>query len=189
MSVLQSEIDFVVATPVATAPLVVHLCRTWPELEQFFPEWNTLLESCSNASIFQTPEWLSAWWHAYGEQKSLHALIFTNAQGKTVGIAPLYVEQTNFLGLPLRRLRLVGAGSGDSDALDFIPAPGYEQHCAETFLTWLANESKCDLCALETLPETSLLGRHVSARMNEEGRHLYAEIEPNFFIDLPPTWR
>lgn len=188
MPVLQSEIDFVVTSSSATIPLGVRLCHTWPELEQIRPEWNALLESCSDASIFQTPEWLSAWWQAYGEQKSLQALIFTNAQGKTVGIAPLYVEQTNFFGLPLKSLRLVGAGSGDSDALDFITAPGYERHCAETFLAWLANESKCDLCALETLPQASLVGQHIAELMNEKGQ-LYSEIQPNFFIALPPTWR
>ena len=189
MSVLQSEIDFLVASPATTVPLGVRLCQTWPELEQFLPDWNALLESQSDASIFQTPEWLSAWWQAYGKQKSLRALIFTNPQGKTVGIAPLYAERINSFGLPLRSLRLIGAGSGDSDDLDFITAPGYERNCAETFLTWLAKESKCDLCSLETLPHASLVGQHLSELMRENGRPFYSESLPNFFIDLPSTWR
>lgn len=148
-----------------------------------------MLESCSDASIFQTPEWLSAWWQAYGEQKSLQALIFTNAQGKTVGIAPLYMERIRFFGLSLRILRIIGAGSGDSDGLDFITAPGYERICAETFLAWFAAESKCDLCALETLPQSSLMAQQITGSMRQKGRQLYSESQPNFFIDLPPTWR
>jgi CelD/BcsL family acetyltransferase involved in cellulose biosynthesis len=189
MSVLQSEIDLFVASPAATARLGVRVCHTWPELEQFRQDWNTLLASCSDVSIFQTPEWLSAWWQAYGERKSLQALIFTNTQGKTVGIAPLYLERIRFLGLPLRSLRIIGAGSGDSDGLDFIAAPGYERICAETFLAWFAEESKYDVCALETLPQASLMAQHVAGSLGEKRRQLYFESQPNFVIDLPPTWQ
>jgi CelD/BcsL family acetyltransferase involved in cellulose biosynthesis len=189
MSVLRSEIDFLVAAPASAEPMGVHLCHTWPELEQFRSDWNILLASCSDASIFQTPEWLSAWWQAYGEKKSLQTLIFTNAQGKTVGIAPLYMEEIRLGGLALKSLRIVGAGSGDSDALDFIIAPGYERICAETFLTWLTEKSKCDLCALETLPQASLMAQHIAALMHDRGRQLYSETQPNFFIDLPATWQ
>src|SRR5262244_3898830 len=99
MSVVRSEINFLVRSAAAAVPLEVRVCQTWPELEQFIPDWNDLLESHSDTSIFQTPEWLSAWWQTYGEQKSLQALIFTNSQGKTVGIAPLYTERINPFGL------------------------------------------------------------------------------------------
>ena len=186
MPVLQSEIDFPITSPATTASLGVRVCQSWPELEHFFPDWNALLEWRSDASIFQTPEWLTTWWQAYGEQKCLQALIFTNSQGKTVGIAPLYVERISPFGL--KNLRLVGAGSGDSDALDFITAPGYERNCAETFLAWLRGESIGDLCSLETVPQASPVARHLAEIMDEEGKKFYAESLPNFFIDLPATW-
>src|SRR5215472_1157529 len=189
MSALQSEIDFLVNVPAAATPVRVHLCRTWTELEQFGQDWNTLLQGRSGASIFQTPEWLGTWWQAYGAGKSLQALVFINAQGKTFGIGPLYQEQKHFLGAPIRSLRMVGAGSGDSDDLDFITAQGYEQICAESFLAWIMKESGCDICALETLPQASLVAHSVADALYRAGGKLYPETTPNFFIDLPPTWR
>ena len=88
----------------------------------------------------------------------------------------------------MKVLHMVGAGSGDSDALDFIIAPGYEQMCAQTFLSWLAQECNWDICALETLPQNSLIAQHLSALTRKNGSRLYSETSPNFFIDLPPTW-
>lgn len=188
MSALQSEISFFASSPTAV-PLSVRLCRTWPELELLLGDWNALLGLRSTASIFQTPEWLSSWWQAYGANKDLQTLIFSDGERNIVGIAPMYAEPTSVLGLPVRVLRIVGAGSGDSDALDFIIAPGYEQPCAETFLTWLADESQCGLCALETLPQDSLVAQHIAVAAHEMGLQLYSETLPNFFVDLPSSWQ
>ena len=105
-----------------------------------------------------------------------------------VGVAPMYVEQQKFWGLPLQVLRLLGAGSGDSDALDFLVSPGYEQACAEAFLAWLAQESTCDVCALETLPQDSAIAQYLPAIAPQRGLRLSSETSPNFFIDLPATW-
>ena len=43
----------------------VRICRTWEELEQFRESWNRLLQANPTSSIFQTPEWLAAWWKAF----------------------------------------------------------------------------------------------------------------------------
>lgn len=187
MSALTSEILFRASAP-AAASLSVRLCRAWQELEPFLEDWNNLLGLRSAASIFQTPEWLSSWWQAYGTKKNLQTLIFSDAERNVVGIAPMYAETASVLGLPINSLRMVGAGSGDSDALDFITAPGHEQLCAEAFLTWL-KESHCGLCALETLPQDSLLAKHIVAAAHERGLQFYSETLPNFFIDLPSTWQ
>ncbi|MBZ5506260.1 MAG: GNAT family N-acetyltransferase [Acidobacteriia bacterium] len=174
--------------PVKVAALSVRTCGDWEELEGFRDSWNSLLEQNPTSSIFQTPEWLAAWWQAFGKNKKLAGLIFSDAKGNTVGIAPLYTEHTSFPGYPITTLRLVGAGSGDSDALGFITAPGFEQHCAEAFTAWLARDAKWDICSLETLPEHSLVARHLSQRARESGWRVESTHTPNFVIDLPPTW-
>jgi CelD/BcsL family acetyltransferase involved in cellulose biosynthesis len=157
-------------------------------LEELRPAWNRLLQSCSQPSIFQTPEWLASWWHSFGANKELLTLIFHDGDENIFALAPMYAEKQRFCGLPLRVLRFVGAGSGDSDALDFIIVPGYEQICAQTFLTWLTHERICDICALETLPQNSPLAQHVVESARRSGLKLYSQISPNFFIDLPSTW-
>src|SRR5882724_3282894 len=171
-----------------SASLSVRICRTWEELEEFRTQWNNLLEANPSSSIFQTPEWLAAWWQAFSRNKSLLCLLFADSHGATVGIAPLYADRTHFLGLPITRLRLVGAGSGDSDGLDFIVSPGYESRCAEAFIGWLAGQKDWHVCELETLPQKSLVAQSLFRRTQEAGWSIDSTLTPNFVVDLPATW-
>src|SRR5438309_7889530 len=87
----------------------VRICRTWDELEQFRKSWDRLLLANPTSSIFQTPEWLAAWWKAFHRDKKLLGLVFADAEGRTLGIAPFYREQNSFFGRALTTLRIVGA--------------------------------------------------------------------------------
>jgi CelD/BcsL family acetyltransferase involved in cellulose biosynthesis len=188
MSLLYSETGAQAVSRAGKTSLTVRVCRTWSELEELRPAWNRLLQSCLQPSIFQTPEWLTSWWHSFGANKELLTLVFHNDDENIVALAPMYAEEQRFCGLSLRVLRLVGAGSGDSDALDFIVAPGYEKICAQTFLAWLTQEHICDICALETLPQNSPIAQHIAGSARRSGLELYSQTSPNFFIDLPSTW-
>jgi len=187
MSALHTEIRFVAAPTGPLVSLKVTVCRAWSELELIRAEWNALLLQCAGPSIFLTPEWMSSWWPAFGSNRELAAIIFRDGTN-VVGMAPLYCESSRRFGLAVKVLRLVGAGSGDSDALDFIVAPGYEQPCAEGFLSWLASESNVDLCSLETLRADSEIARHIAAQLQQNGHKVYSETSPNFVVDLPATW-
>jgi len=158
-------------------------------LEQFRDPWNALLQANPGSSIFQTPEWLAAWWRCFGKGKRLFGLVFTAPTGTVVGLAPLYAERMPFIGHSLTRLRLVGSGSGDSDALDLIVRPGYEQSCAQAFATWLTDNSReWDVCSMETLPQDSLIAEHLSHFMRKSRWSIDVTRTPNFVVDLPPTW-
>jgi len=180
------------ALPLESCPTAeectIHICHSWEELEQFRERWNSLLRANPASSIFQTPEWLGSWWQAYGQNKDLFALVFADSTGAVVGIAPLYADQTRFLSWPLTILRMVGAGSGDSDGLDFITAPGYAIHFAQAFIAWLAAQNKWHVCALETLPQQSPVANYLFQRIQESGMRIDSTLTPNFIIDLPPTW-
>src|ERR1700731_159172 len=166
----------------------VRVCRTWDELEQFRDRWNLLLQANPTSSIFQTPEWLAAWWQAFGRNRSLLCFLFADSHGASVGIAPLYADRAQFLGLSLTRLRMVGAGSGDSDGLDFIVCPGHEKQCAEAFIGWLARQRDWHVCELETMPEKSLVAQSLLGRIQEAGWTIDSTLIPNFIVDLPATW-
>ncbi|HZU31548.1 MAG TPA: GNAT family N-acetyltransferase [Candidatus Angelobacter sp.] len=169
--------------------LTVQICRSWAELEQYRQVWSDMLQANSRSTIFQTPEWLAAWWQAFNQNKNLLVLIFKDSENNLVGIVPLYSERRWFIVSPFTVLRFVGAGSGDSDALDFITLPGYERDCAETFLAWLTNEAEWSMCALETLPGDSLVAQHLSALMKEADWRVESESTPNFIVDLPQSWQ
>jgi len=188
MSTVPSEIDCLAGAPPEEKNVRLHICRTWAEVEKFYDGWNSLLQASPNASIFQTPEWLAAWWQAFGAQKELFGFVFTGPAENLAGIALFYEDHERFLGSTVKVLRLVGAGSGDSDALDFVAAPGYERLCAAAFFSWLAENPHWDVCALETLPQDSAVARHISELASTGGRRLHAETSPNFFISLPPSW-
>jgi CelD/BcsL family acetyltransferase involved in cellulose biosynthesis len=167
----------------------VRICRTWEELERFRESWNRLLQANPTSSIFQTPEWLAAWWKSFARDKELLGLVFADAEDRTLGIAPLYREQSSFLGRTITTLRMVGAGSGDSDALDFITSPGNEEVCADAFVAWLAKQKDWNVCALETLPQNSLVARRLGTRLHEAGWSVDATLTPNFVVDLPDAWQ
>ncbi|HEX3154887.1 MAG TPA: GNAT family N-acetyltransferase, partial [Candidatus Angelobacter sp.] len=141
------------------------------------------------ASIFQTPEWLASWWQSYGRNRSFLALVFEDSIGDLVGIVPFYSDQTPFLGFGLKTLRMVGAGSGDSDGLNIITAPGYEDVCAKALIAWFASQQKWRLCRLETLPEHSLAAESLLREAQQAGMSLDSALAPNFIINLPPTWQ
>jgi CelD/BcsL family acetyltransferase involved in cellulose biosynthesis len=187
MSAIQTELIPTAAAATRTA-LSVHRCSTWDELEQFRERWNSLLRANPASSIFQTPEWLAAWWQAYGRNRDLLALVFADSTDAIVGILPLYADHTRFLGLSLTTLRMVGAGSGDSDGLDFITAPGYASECAQAFIAWLSAQKEWQICALETLPQNSRVTDCIFHGIQESGMSIGSTLTPNFIIDLPPTW-
>src|SRR5438045_3579205 len=85
-------------------------------------------------------------------------------------------------------VRMVGAGSGDSDALDFITSPGNEEVCADAFMAWLGKQKGWDVCALETLPQVSLLPKRLGTRLHEAEWSVDTTLTPNFVIDLPVAW-
>jgi CelD/BcsL family acetyltransferase involved in cellulose biosynthesis len=183
MSAIPVELAAVLAKAPKTA-LSVRVCHTWNELEQFRGDWNSLLRANPLSSIFQTPEWLASWWQTYGQNKDLFALVFADSSDAVVGIVPLYADKSRLFGMSVTTLRMVGAGSGDSDGLDFITAPEYARDCAKAFTAWLTGQDKWHVCALETLPQHS----QVAACLLREAMIVDSTATPNFIIDLPSTW-
>lgn len=189
MLTAQTETAFQLESGPTAEECTVLICRTWEELEQYRESWNRLLQTNPASSIFQTPEWLAAWWQAFAGDKELFGLVFADAEGHALGIAPLYREQNSFLGRTFTTLRMVGAGSGDSDALDFITSPGSEEVCAEAFVAWLSQQKDWDVCALETLPQNSLVAKRLGTRLHEDGWSVDTTLTPNFVVDLPAAWQ
>ncbi len=122
------------------------------EFEALASQWNALVE-CAEASVFQTHEWQSTWWRSFGTKRSLHAVTLWDGQ-RLVGVAPLFLENVSFSPLTLfRRLRLVG--SGHSDYLDLIVAPGYVEQAAMAIADHLCTFAGWHVIDLEDVPGNS----------------------------------
>jgi CelD/BcsL family acetyltransferase involved in cellulose biosynthesis len=166
--------------------LSVEISCSWEELITHKDDWERLLDGMSEPSIFLTPEWLGSWWKAFGNDNRLLALIFRDDHHQVVAIAPLYRQRSGLFRS--RHLRLLGAGSGDSDALDFIVKPGAEPAVAAAFLNWLAENRDWAVCSLETLPKESSFGYCLQQTLEERRWSVLSEESVNYVIDLPATW-
>lgn len=165
-------------------------------------EWDELVQH-SNATIYQTFEWLSCWWKYYNEKKydDLHCLLFYHNE-KLVGIAPLYIRNKYFLGLKFfRRAYFLGGSSvfglsfglffdeGPSDYLDVISLPEYEQTVAESLLLYTQdNQSIINEIVLVNLKVESLVYRNLIPLLRDSSiRWKISEGEECPYIKTPDS--
>jgi len=126
-------------------PVNVRRITTWDALAtQHALDWQRLVAASTAATLFQTWEWSAAWWKHQGRGKRLFALVVSD-NDTVVGIAPFFT-----LPGPLRTLQLVGTGG--SDYLDLLAAPGQEAAVAAAVAQWLReNRSAWDWADLQQI--------------------------------------
>ena len=169
--------------------LQVQKFTSWQECGALSQDWEQILRDTPGLTIFSTPEWLRAWWKAFGQSKRLVALSFSNAAGETIGLAPLYIDGSKGLNpTSVRRLRFVGDGSDDSDNLDLIFRSGQEAACSEALLTRLESESGWDVCELNTLGVDSNAAKAMLASLKKRGWPTKQRTRPSSAVPLPDTW-
>lgn len=154
-------------------------------------EWRGLQEECPGSTVFQTWEWNRAWWNAFGGDKALRLVVVYDGV-RTVGIAPFYIRR--HLGTPLRRLAFVGTGA--SDYLDVLAAPGAERAVYDQVCAYLASGEGFDLADLQQIPESSPFVRYlehasgngVSPHPLSGRRIVIRPVEQCPCVPLPATW-
>lgn len=92
------------------------LHRDPEDLASLKEEWRNLLERSGTSTVFQTWEWNSLWWKHFGCSGELLLLTGRNAEGRLIGIAPLFCRSDESDG---KRIEFMG-GTDLSDYLDFI---------------------------------------------------------------------
>jgi hypothetical protein len=128
--------------------------REWDALED---EWNAVLDRSASRSVFLTWEWLRAWWRHYGGLVAAGRLQLLVARDESgiAGIAPLYWDEGPAYGLGrIRRLRLVGDGTGDSEYQDLIIRSGCEADVVPALLASL-HRLPWDVVELGSVPASS----------------------------------
>ncbi len=157
--------------PIARAPaLAVAVAEDERALDGLERDWDALLDR-SDASVFQSFEWLRTWWRHFGARRRgarLHVLTVRDG-GLLVALAPLFVETTRLLGIaPFRRLLFLG--HRDSDYLDVLAARGREAEAADAIAARLAERRSCfDVAVLEETPDRSRVGPLLAAALARRG--------------------
>jgi CelD/BcsL family acetyltransferase involved in cellulose biosynthesis len=157
-------------------------------ISAFVPEWDALLEKVPGATTFSTWEWLGAWWRSFGNGHLFIVALYDSSD--LVGLAPLYItNKTAGSTLNLNILRFLGDGSGDSDNLEVIARPGYEDSVALTLIEFLKQSpGKWQLVDFSTMPAESAVGKRFSRYLNSQDWMTYERMKPASFVPLPETW-
>ena len=131
----------------------VELIAGLAELERLRPTWMALWRRARGATPFQSPDWLIPWWRHIGEGELLTMAVFDEAEGRLVGLAPLYLyaqaggERVVF---PL--------GIATTDYLDALAEPGWEAAVMSAVLGHLAElDGRWDACEWPQLRPGSVL--------------------------------
>ncbi len=152
-------------------------------------EWDRLVACSRTATIFSTPEWLVAWWNAFGADTEPYLVAFFDGPS-LVGFAPLARTQiVNTGGFKHVLLRFLGDGSEDSDNLDFPVLPGRETEVAMSLLLHLrAASPQWDVCKLNTLPCDSAVGVRLQQALSEQNWVCHVYPRACSAIDFPESW-
>ena len=123
------------------------------------PEWSALWRRCE-ATPFQSPEWLLAWWRSFGNEEP--RLLTARKNGALAGVLPLYLRREPGL------VKLLPLGIGISDYIDALVPPGCPD-VAAALLSAIAGLPDWQECHLPDLPsEAALLSAPVPAGCDEE---------------------
>jgi CelD/BcsL family acetyltransferase involved in cellulose biosynthesis len=122
--------------------------------------WNALAALGTN-SIFQTYQWHRSWWNTYGSR--IEPLLVTVSDGQnTIGVAPLYAEET---AAGHRVVRFMGAGR--ADYCDLLAGGSTETVAA--IVRGLSDYPDWDLVDLGGIPSESSTVPALKARCEAAG--------------------
>lgn len=168
--------------------LRVHVYESLDELQRLRPAWEELLSDYEPATTFSTWEWLTCWWRCFGKNRRLRVLALLDSTS-LVGLAPFSISYERLGWFPLRVLRLMGDGSGDSDNLDVPVRPGFESAVAETILCDLGQKRrKWDVCQLNTLPYNSAVGACLAKLLSSSSWTFFEYSSKSSAVPLPESW-
>jgi len=169
--------------------LRIETYQTLEALESVRSAWEALLGDYPSATTFSTWEWLAPWWRAFAKQQELLAIGFWRQQ-ELVGLAAMSVtKERGKGGVPLRVLRLMGDGSGDSDNLDIPVRPEFAQGISQELMEYLENNRRLwDVCQFNTLPSASCVVPHLVSLAEKRSWRVYQSERVASVIALPNTW-
>lgn len=166
--------------------LRVDVCDDAGTLTRIEPAWRELICPADRSKAFMRPEWIRAWWAAFGRAGQLR--LMTVWQGdRLVGVLPLMLHAVRRYGIGLRRLGAVA--NVHSPRFDLMVAPGVEGVVDAVWNRIAGMEEQWDVFELPRLLSTSPSIRTLSERARSDGfRFGLWQAESSPFIDTDTEW-
>lgn len=103
-----------------TKPLQTTRVSRLADLDAYYDTWRAL----AGGAPLRSPEWLLGWWQCYGAAADeLCVLLFHEASGSLVGLAPLFIERKG----KGKTIRLLGSGEASTNHTTWLAAAGWEK--------------------------------------------------------------
>ena len=149
-------------------------------------DWDDAVDASSRPSVFLTRDWLSAWWAHFGAELEPVLIRVAGPDGRTVGLAPLYVERPRLAGpIPLQRLGLIGDKVVGFEYLGIVARAGLEAEVARAVAGRLAVEIRWDVAELHGLPMGDPAADALEAELGRLGGRRRVSHHPCAMIHLP----
>jgi CelD/BcsL family acetyltransferase involved in cellulose biosynthesis len=144
----------------------------------FRDAWNALAETGPGATVFQTFEWLEAWWRIFGARERLRALLVLDGD-TLVAAAPLMTRAARAYGRTVTALTFAGGLQSDYNDLLYADAGALGR-----LLAALRSEGGWDLLELGRIPAASATPRALAAAFPRwRGVFSTAEVCPAYVFD------
>ena len=167
-------------------------------LEEIAGAWRDLLARSGSDEPMLSPDWLLPWWRKFGGEGGRELRVGVAYRGDTlVGLVPLLARWHWYaLGIPFRRLELLGTGEDERDEvcseyLDVIAERGAEDELVASLADALARGvfGSWDELVLDGLRGTSALPGKLAAELRRrDAQSSVDEVDAARFIPLPATW-
>ncbi len=149
-------------------------------------EWDGLLADSAVRSPFLTWAWVGAWLATLGADADLEVVAARDASdGRLVGVAPFFVETVRRMGVPHRRLRVLGNGPAAPDHLDLPVRSGHADQVAPLLWEAVVADRRWDVVDLDGVAPDGFLARVVLRR---RGDRLAAQPIPCPYLPLDGGW-
>lgn len=167
-------------------------------LEALAGPWSELLKRSGSNEIMLSPEWLLPWWRSFGDKGNRELRVGVLRRGDALaGLVPLLARWHWYaLGIPFRRLELLGTGEGERDEvcseyLNVIAARGAEEEVVASLARALVRGAfgRWDELVLDALDGASVVPALLARELRQGGaRATIEETSVSSYIQLPATW-
>jgi CelD/BcsL family acetyltransferase involved in cellulose biosynthesis len=156
------------------------------ELRGLRAEWDALLAEVESATVFQSWDWVAAWFTAFARHQSVRVLLLRDADGQLVGVAP---GALTVGPLGIRTVGLLGRGKYLAEYGDAVIHPAFAEEAAAAIAeAWDQGANAWDRLILHNISPDGPLNRAAELLVSRGYRRIVTHHNAAVRGRLPATW-
>lgn len=164
--------------------LQLKVLSTESQIAPYLADWTELAPT-----PMQSPQWMLGWWSAFkNDSCHLQIIVFLD-KGRTVGLAPLYYQDSWSQG---SSIRFLGSGKACTDYQTILSIAEYQEAVTEALCDWLTdacNRGTWGSCDWDGISSTDVVIRRVCETLADCDMLVHPlELESTWRLDLTGGW-